>query len=90
MDGPVEVGGRVGGTDVAAEAVQVALLGVAVADAFARQSAVGPVQFGRRLYQGAYGEYADGRLSDVRLYPTALPPADAAAPGGNATLTQLD
>ncbi|MFF7921924.1 hypothetical protein ACFZDP_12220 [Streptomyces mirabilis] len=48
------------------------------------------VQFGRRLYQGAYGEYADGRLSDVRLYPTALPPADAAAPGGNATLTQLD
>ncbi|WP_328509765.1 LamG domain-containing protein [Streptomyces mirabilis] len=53
-------------------------------------NAVGPVQFGRRLYQGAYGEYADGRLSDVRLYPTALPPADAAAPGGNATLTQLD
>ncbi|MCX4608865.1 LamG-like jellyroll fold domain-containing protein [Streptomyces mirabilis] len=36
-------------------------------------NAVGPVQFGRRLYQGAYGEYADGRLSDVRLYPTALP-----------------
>lgn len=53
-------------------------------------NAAGPVQFGRRLYQGAYGEYADGRLSDVRLYPTALPPADAAAPGGNATLTQLD
>ncbi|MFF4724701.1 ricin-type beta-trefoil lectin domain protein [Streptomyces mirabilis] len=53
-------------------------------------NAVGPVQFGRRLYQGAYGEYADGRLSDVRLYPTALPPADAAAPGDSATLTQLD
>ncbi|MFJ6666564.1 LamG-like jellyroll fold domain-containing protein [Streptomyces sp. NPDC091383] len=53
-------------------------------------NAAGPVQFGRRLYQGTYGEYANGLLSDVRLYPTALPPADAAAPGGSATLTQLD
>jgi len=52
-------------------------------------NAAGPVQFGRRLYQGTYGEYANGRLSDVRLYATALPPADAAAPGDNAPLTQL-
>ncbi|WP_329227963.1 ricin-type beta-trefoil lectin domain protein [Streptomyces canus] len=52
-------------------------------------NAAGPVQFGRRLFQGTYGEYANGRLSDVRLYATALPPADAAAPGGNPALTQL-
>ncbi|MGC0400163.1 hypothetical protein RKD27_002807 [Streptomyces sp. SAI-126] len=52
-------------------------------------NAAGPVQFGRRLFQGAYGEYANGRLSDVRLYAVPLPPADAAAPGGNPALTQL-
>ncbi|MGW0966887.1 LamG-like jellyroll fold domain-containing protein [Streptomyces sp. NPDC002516] len=55
----------------------------------ANWNAAGPVQFGRRLYQGSYGEYADGRLSDVRLYPTALPPADAAASGDAGTLTRL-
>ncbi|MEU2306503.1 LamG-like jellyroll fold domain-containing protein [Streptomyces misionensis] len=53
-------------------------------------NATGPVQFGRRLYQGTYGEYANGLLGDVRIYPTALPPADAAAPGGSFILTQLD
>ncbi|MFJ3302166.1 ricin-type beta-trefoil lectin domain protein [Streptomyces sp. NPDC086549] len=53
-------------------------------------NAAGPVQFGRRLYQNTYGEYANGRLSDVRLYATALPPGDAATPGGSATLLQLD
>jgi hypothetical protein len=52
-------------------------------------NAAGPVQFGRRLFQGAYGEYANGRLSDVRLYAAPLPSADAAAPGGNPALTQL-
>ncbi|WP_037677751.1 hypothetical protein [Streptomyces griseus] len=52
-------------------------------------NAAGPVQFGRRLFQGTYGEYADGRLSDVRLYATALPPADATAIGGSPALTQL-
>ncbi|MFI2764792.1 ricin-type beta-trefoil lectin domain protein [Streptomyces echinatus] len=52
-------------------------------------NASGPVQFGRRLSQGTYGEYANGRLSDVRLYATPLPPADAAAPGGTITLPQL-
>ncbi|MFF4014160.1 LamG-like jellyroll fold domain-containing protein [Streptomyces sp. NPDC001843] len=49
----------------------------------------GAVQFGRRLSQGTYGEYANGRLGDVRLYGTDLPPADAAAPGGGAVLLQL-
>ncbi|TQJ75411.1 LamG domain-containing protein [Streptomyces sp. SLBN-31] len=53
-------------------------------------SATGPVQLGRRLFQGSYGEYANGRLSDVRLYPTALPPEAATAPGGSAVVTQLD
>ncbi|MFG2132123.1 ricin-type beta-trefoil lectin domain protein [Streptomyces sp. NPDC048751] len=52
-------------------------------------NATGPVQFGRRLFQGTYGEYAAGRLSDVRLYSTALPPADATAIGGSPALTQL-
>ncbi|MER5432852.1 ricin-type beta-trefoil lectin domain protein [Streptomyces sp. NPDC002588] len=53
-------------------------------------NATGPVQLGRRLSAGTYGEYANATLSDVRLYPVALPPADAAAPGGSATLTQLN
>jgi hypothetical protein len=52
-------------------------------------NAAGPVQFGRRLFQGAYGEYANGRLSDVRLCPTALPPADATAPGGSTVVIGL-
>ncbi|MCF3129504.1 LamG-like jellyroll fold domain-containing protein [Streptomyces olivochromogenes] len=53
-------------------------------------NAAGPVQFGRCLHQSVYGQYANGRLSDVRLYATALSPADAAAPGDSATLLQLD
>nr|WP_275409238.1 ricin-type beta-trefoil lectin domain protein [Streptomyces sp. SID12501] len=52
-------------------------------------NAVGPVQLGRRLSSDTYGEYANAALSDVRIYPTALPPADAAAPGGSSKLTQL-
>ncbi|MFE4992370.1 LamG-like jellyroll fold domain-containing protein [Streptomyces mirabilis] len=52
-------------------------------------NAAGPVQLGRRLFQGAYGEYANGRLSDVRLYPTALPPADATAPGDTVVVIQM-
>ncbi|SNX62822.1 ricin-type beta-trefoil lectin protein [Streptomyces sp. TLI_55] len=52
-------------------------------------NAAGPVQFGRRLFQGSYGEYANGRLSDVRLYPTALPPEAATAPGGSAVVEEL-
>ncbi len=52
--------------------------------------AAGPLQIGRRLYQGAYGEYANAQISDVRTYPTALPPADAAARGDNPVAVQLD
>ncbi|KOV14812.1 hypothetical protein ADK60_28200 [Streptomyces sp. XY431] len=35
-------------------------------------NATGPLQLGRRLYKGAYGEYAAGRIADVQLYPEAL------------------
>ncbi|MEW1828989.1 LamG-like jellyroll fold domain-containing protein [Streptomyces sp. NPDC088196] len=52
-------------------------------------NAAGPVQFGRRLFQGTYAEYANGRLSDVRLYPTALPPADATTPGNSMVVVQM-
>ncbi|MGW3631272.1 hypothetical protein ACWD7F_14070 [Streptomyces sp. NPDC005122] len=41
----------------------------------ADRNATGPVRFGRRLRQGAYGEYADGRLSGRR------PPPHRALPG---------
>ncbi|MEU3334681.1 LamG domain-containing protein [Streptomyces sp. NPDC006668] len=53
-------------------------------------NATGPVQIGRKLSSGAYGEYADAAVSNVRLYPTALPPADAAAQGDNPKVAQLD
>ncbi|MHB9862028.1 LamG domain-containing protein [Streptomyces sp. YIM S03343] len=53
-------------------------------------NAAGPVQIGRRLYQGSYGEYANGKISDIHIYNTALPPADAAARGDNPTVSQLD
>ncbi|GAA3066635.1 LamG-like jellyroll fold domain-containing protein [Streptomyces glomeratus] len=42
-------------------------------------NATGPVQIGRKLASGTYGEYTNGAISDVRAYPFALPPADAAA-----------
>ncbi|MEU1144616.1 LamG-like jellyroll fold domain-containing protein [Streptomyces sp. NPDC005901] len=44
-------------------------------------NANGPVEIGRRLYRGSYGEYANAQISDVRLWNNALPAADAAAPG---------
>lgn len=53
-------------------------------------NAAGALQIGRRLYQGTYGEYANAQISDVRTYPTALPPADAAARGDNPIAVQLD
>ncbi|GHG37040.1 LamG domain-containing protein [Streptomyces zaomyceticus] len=37
------------------------------------------VQIGRKVYNGVYGEYANGAVGDIRVYPTALPPANAAA-----------
>ncbi|MGW7824411.1 LamG-like jellyroll fold domain-containing protein [Streptomyces puniciscabiei] len=41
--------------------------------------ATGPVQIGRRLYQGTYGEYANADISNVQLYGTALPPSEISA-----------
>jgi glycerophosphoryl diester phosphodiesterase len=41
----------------------------------------GGVQLGRRLYQSAYGEYANGSLSDVTLWNTALTPTQIAGLG---------
>ncbi|NUR31374.1 MAG: LamG domain-containing protein, partial [Catenulispora sp.] len=52
-------------------------------------NAAGPLQIGRRLYQGAYGEYANGQVSDVRLYQSALPLADAASGGDAPAVVQL-
>lgn len=42
-------------------------------------NAAGPFQIGRRLYQGAYGEYANAAISDVELYTAALTPEGVAA-----------
>ncbi|MFD7083921.1 ricin-type beta-trefoil lectin domain protein [Streptomyces sp. NPDC059918] len=53
-------------------------------------NAAGPVQIGRRIGGGPYGEYANGAVSDVRLYPVALPPSNAAATADLPTITQLD
>ncbi|MFI5873902.1 LamG-like jellyroll fold domain-containing protein [Streptomyces sp. NPDC051445] len=53
-------------------------------------NADGGVQIGRRLFQGTYGEYANGAVSDVRMYATALPAANAAATGALPGITQLD
>ncbi|WP_425245084.1 LamG domain-containing protein [Streptomyces sp. NEAU-NA10] len=53
-------------------------------------NATGPVQIGRKLASGAYGEYANATISGVRVYPTALPPADAAATGDSPKVVQLD
>jgi hypothetical protein len=53
-------------------------------------NADGGVQIGRRLYQSTYGEYANGSVSEVRMYPTALPAANAAATGSLPGITQLD
>lgn len=43
-------------------------------------NATGSIQIGRSLAQGSYGQYANARISDIHLYDTALPPADASAP----------
>ncbi|MFE2215092.1 LamG domain-containing protein [Streptomyces canus] len=53
-------------------------------------NATGPVQMGRKLSSGAYGEFTNGAISDVRIYPTALPPADASAGGDLPKVAQLD
>ncbi|MEW2051770.1 LamG-like jellyroll fold domain-containing protein [Streptomyces sp. NPDC005476] len=53
-------------------------------------NATGPVKLGRELACGVYGAYANGALSNVRIYPTALPPASASATGDVPKVTQLD
>ncbi|MFI8073963.1 LamG domain-containing protein [Streptomyces sp. NPDC086033] len=53
-------------------------------------NATGPVQFGRKLSSGTYGEFTNGAISNVRVYPTALPPADASVGGDLPKVAQLD
>ena len=53
-------------------------------------NATGPVQIGRKLSSGVYGEFANAAISGIRIYPTALPPADASATGDTPKVTQLD
>lgn len=53
-------------------------------------NATGSLQIGRGGALGSYGEYANSEISDIHLYNTALPPADAAATGDNPTISQLD
>lgn len=52
-------------------------------------NAAGPLQIGRRLGAGNYGEYANAKLSDIHVYNTALTPADATAVGENPPITSL-
>ncbi|SHN14541.1 LamG domain-containing protein [Actinacidiphila paucisporea] len=44
-------------------------------------NATGPLQIGRRLYQGTYGEYANANISDIELRSLALSPEEVAALG---------
>ncbi|WP_405737017.1 LamG-like jellyroll fold domain-containing protein [Streptomyces sp. NBC_01537] len=53
-------------------------------------NATGPLQIGRTVSGGGYVEYANASISNIRLYPTALPPADAAATGDTPKAVQLD
>ncbi|MEU3616628.1 LamG domain-containing protein [Streptomyces sp. NPDC006872] len=53
-------------------------------------NATGPLQIGRKQASGVYGEYTNGAVSGIRLYPAALPPADASASGDVPKVTQLD
>jgi hypothetical protein len=48
------------------------------------------VQIGRKVAGTVYAEYANGSVSDIRIYPTALPAANAAATGELPRITQLD
>ncbi|MEV7417949.1 LamG-like jellyroll fold domain-containing protein [Streptomyces sp. NPDC089919] len=53
-------------------------------------NANGGVQIGRKITKGVYGEYANGSVSDVRIYPSALSPATAATMGELPGISQLD
>ncbi|MCX4912062.1 hypothetical protein [Streptomyces sp. NBC_00687] len=48
------------------------------------------MQIGRKLSSGTYGEYTNAAISSIRIYPTALPPADASATGDTPKIAQLD
>ncbi|MEU6280058.1 LamG domain-containing protein [Streptomyces sp. NPDC047028] len=52
-------------------------------------NATGHLQIGREIASGTYGEYATGAISDVRVYPVALPAADATAGGDSPKVAQL-
>ncbi len=53
-------------------------------------NAAGPLQIGRRISEGTYGEYANGRVSEIRTYPAALPLADAVNMGVSPEVTGLN
>ncbi|MFJ2955437.1 LamG-like jellyroll fold domain-containing protein [Streptomyces sp. NPDC087270] len=53
-------------------------------------NAAGPLEIGRRQFTGGYGEYADGEISDVHVYDTALPLADAVNMADSPKAAQLD
>ncbi len=53
-------------------------------------NAGGAFQIGRRLAPDGWGEYANGEVSDVRTYPTALSPAEAASGNDIQKAVQLD
>jgi len=53
-------------------------------------NATGPVQIGRRLSDGTYGDYANGEISDVHIYNTALPPDNLATLDLGNALAQID
>ncbi|WP_093498246.1 hypothetical protein [Streptomyces sp. Ag109_O5-10] len=58
--------------------------------AYTPWNAIGSLQIGRELSSGAYGEYANAGISDVHVYNTVPPPAEAAATGANPAISQLD
>ncbi|MGW7410530.1 LamG-like jellyroll fold domain-containing protein [Streptomyces sp. NPDC054833] len=42
-------------------------------------NATGPLQIGRRISEGAYGEYTEGKVADVQLLTEALTPGGVAS-----------
>jgi hypothetical protein len=52
--------------------------------------ATGPLQIGRRIAEGRYGEYTAGKIADVQLFTEALTPGGVASLGRNRPVpTQL-
>lgn len=52
-------------------------------------NATGALNIGRTVANGGYIEYANAQISNVRIYPTALPIADASAADDHTTVVQL-